>query len=381
MMPIRVLQILSGLRLGGAEFMVVHLAQALDRERFEVEVASIYAPFPTSPALEQQLAAAGIPLVYLGKKKAGVNVRLYPRLHRLLRDFRPDVVHTHQTTLQYVYPVAQAHRIPVQVNTVHNLAQKEGGRGGGRLIRRIAFRFGVTPVAIAERCQQSITEVYGIGEMPMIPNGIPVNNYQLGAETRSSWRQQTGFAESDVLFVCVAGLHHQKNQALLLRAFAEIAPIYPQARLALIGDGAQRAELEALAAELRLGEQVRFLGWRTDVAQALAAADGFVLVSHWEGNPLSVMEAMAAGRPVIATRVGGVPELIEDHVSGFLISPQDQAALVQKLRHLIEHPDERERVGRAALACARARFDAPIMGRDYGTLYESLLWQKRRNDR
>ncbi|WP_376790593.1 glycosyltransferase [Thermoflexus sp.] len=366
---IRALHILPNFGPGGAERMAAHLLLHLDRRRFEVAAVSLFDRQGTD--LETMLDRAGVRVWYLGKRK-GFDPRMYGRLARVFQEFRPDVVHTHQYVLRYLLPLVLARRARGWIHTVHNVAEKEVDKPG-RWVHRAAFRMGVVPVAIAKEVARSIERVYALKGVPLIPNGIPVAEYSLGEDVRKAWRAREGYAEEDVLLVSVARMSPPKNHPLLIRAFATVACRDRRLRLLLVGDGPLRPELEDQVRVLGLENKVRFLGVRSDVPEILATADVFVLSSEWEGNPLSVMEAMAAGKPVIATAVGGVPELVEDGVSGLLVPPADAGALAEAIWKVVDDPELRVRMGCAAFRRAKERFDVGVMVRGYEALYEQLL--------
>lgn len=366
----RVLHILPDLDPGGAQRMAVHLMQTLDRERFEVGAVSLFDPVGTD--LEEILAQSDIRVWHLGKRR-GPDPRMFAELYRVLRRFRPHVVHTHQYVLRYVLPPAIFYRAPVMVHTLHNLAEKEVDYAG-RLVHKAAFKYGVIPVAIAQDVADSIVRVYSIdGGLPLIPNGIPVERYGCPLVDRRTWRSREGFDSKDVLFASIARLDPQKNQALLLEAFAREFIEEPRVHLLLVGEGRLRSVLEKQANNLGIRERVRFLGVRADVPEILGAVDAFVLSSDWEGNPLCVMEAMAARRVVISTAVGGVPELVEDGNTGLLVPKGDTKALSRAMRHLLERPESRRAMEEVSAAKAVKQFGVDVMVRAYEELYEAKL--------
>ena len=368
---IRVLHVVPRLavRMGGAEMMVSHVMRYSDRERFEVAAISLYDPLDGQP--EETLAPRGFPVWYLGKKK-GFDRRMYTRIDRVLRGFRPHVVHSHLGVLRYALPSMLFRRIPAMVHTVHNLAEEEVDRLG-RWVQRAAFKRGVVPVAIAQEVADSIRNLYGIDEFPLIPYGIPTETYRQPLADSEAWRKKEGFAPEAVLFVCVARLAPQKNHVLLLRAFAQGPASNPLAHLVLVGGGKLGPELEKEAEALGLGDRVRFLGPRSDIPEILGAADVFVLSSDYEGSPLSIMEAMAAGKPVISTAVGGVPELVEDGRSGLLVPRGSPKALAEAVNLMVKNHEAREAMGRASLGLATERFDARVMTRAYEGLYDEIV--------
>jgi glycosyltransferase involved in cell wall biosynthesis len=211
----------------------------------------------------------------------------------------------------------------------------------------------------------------------VIPNGIPIDDYQCPSTPRPVWRREQGFQEEDVLFVCAARLEKQKNHAMLLEAFARGPATSRTAHLLLAGDGERRLALEEQARQLGIQGKVRFLGLRADICEVLAAADIFVLASHSEGNPLSLMEAMAAGLPVVATAVGGVPELIADRASGLLVTPGNVDGLVAAMLKLLQDEETRWMMAAAAAHYAKEAFSASRMAQGYMELYERLLERTR----
>ncbi len=366
---IRVLHVVSDFRSGGAERVAASVLRTLDPEQFDVAAITLRGPFGS--ALERTLAEGGIPVWYMGKDK-GFDPLVLARVTRTIRHFQPQVLHTHSYALRYASPYILYRRRPAMVHTVHNLADKEI-EWYGRWVHRLAFRRGVLPVAIAREVANSIRRVYGIDDFPLIPNGILVDTFRGPSIDRERWRNKEGFAPTDVLFVCVAGLRPQKNPALLLEAFHRGVASDPRAHLLFVGRGALKSELERQIGALGLQERVHLLGLRSDVPEILNAADVFVLSSDYEGNPLSVMEAMAAGKPMVCTAVGGVPELVEDGKCGLLVPPRDVKDLAGAIRHMLENPEARKSMGEASARRAVERFDLRVMTEAYENLYRTVM--------
>jgi glycosyltransferase involved in cell wall biosynthesis len=366
---IRVLQVLPSFELGGAETIAVHLCEALDKTRFQVGAVSLSSPSKSD--LENQLEEIGIPLWHLNKGR-GFDPLLLLSFDRLLRTFDPRVIHTHLHVLKYTLLPSVLRRIPARVHTLHTLADMQV-EASERMSHRLAVRLGVVLVPVAAQVAASIARVYGFRGGPVIPNGIPVARYAKPAISPGAWRGENGFRHDDVLFVCVARLGPPKNQRLLIDAFLEGAASDRRAHLLLVGDGPSRRDLEAQVDELRLRDRVHFLGWRTDIPEILAASDVFVLSSDFEGNPLAVLEALAAGKPVVATAVGGVPELVDDGETGTLVSTGDVPAFARAMGTLLADSELRERMGRFAGLRALRDFDIQAMARAYEELYEACL--------
>ena len=320
-------------------------------------------------ATEQAMSEAGIPIWRLGKRP-GFDVRMFHRIHRVLRKFRPDIVHSHLHVLRYSLPPCILRGVPALVHTVHNLAEREAD-AAGRIVHRFAFRKRVIPVAVSHSVAASLRRVYGIEEAVTIPNGIPLGYFQADRAARLKWRGELKFDERDFLFVATGRLTAQKNPLLMLRAFAALAD--SRAHLVLVGEGPLRQGIEEEVRSLGLRDKVHLLGYRPDIRECLASSDAFLLSSDWEGHPLGAMEAMACGLPVVATTVGGVPELVESGLHGLLVPPGDVSALTGAMRFMLERPRERAAMAQASRRRAAADFSVEKMVRAYDELYRTSL--------
>lgn len=363
-MKIRVLEVLASLKRAGAERVAVSLACGFDRACFETEVVSLFDAFPEG--FEPALDAVSIRTHHLGKRP-GLDVRMFPRLAAVMQSFRPAIVHTHSYVLRYALPARLSSGGGPIVHTVHNLASREGGRLSP-WIHRLAIRAGVHSVAVSHRVAQSFAELYGRSPVLVIPNGIDLDRFRPAGP---SWKVAHGFAGSDRLIVSVARLDPQKNPLGLIDAFAGALAAEPQWRLLLVGDGSLRPEAQAHAQALGMGARVHFLGVRHDVEALLPECDLFALASGWEGMPMAIAEAMAAGLPVAATAAGGVPELVAQGVTGLLVPPGNTQALAEALARLAHDPGLRRELGRAASERARS-FGLDRMIGAYAQLFEHL---------
>jgi glycosyltransferase involved in cell wall biosynthesis len=341
---IRVLEVLATLKRAGAETLVASLVSGLDRSRFEPAVVTLYNASPHD--LEPAVRASGVPVTRLGKRP-GIDVRMFSRLRAVIDEFRPDVVHTHSYVMRYTLPVVRC----AAVHTIHNLAVHEVDTVG-KLVHRIAFRRGVIPVAVAEEVARSCEEVYGIRPRTIL-NGIEVSRFGR-PEASQAWREAHGFSDSDVLVVSVARLMPQKNPELLAQALPE------GFHLLLAGEGPLRDALTGIP-------RVHLLGVRSDLPEVLSAADVFALASNWEGHPIAVMEALAAGLPTVATAVGGVPEIVGD--AGVLVPPGEVKALHDGI--LAAYAD-RDKYRAAALVRA-TRFDIRNTIAGYEEVFEEAV--------
>lgn len=351
----RILQVLATLKPAGAENVVLSLVSGLDRSRFEPAVVSLYDPSPGG--LEPLFHERGIPVWHLGKRR-GPDPRMYTRLQTVVRAFQPEIIHSHCYVTRYMLHL----HAKAMVHTLHNLATAEVGRFG-RLAHRYAFRRGVAPVAVGAAVADSFQNTYGFPPVATIVNGIDTDRFWR-PEARKRWRSANGFRDDDLLIASTGRLEPQKNPAALANAITHIS----NARLLIAGQGPLRAVLEGR-------ERVHLLGLRHDIPDMLAAADLFALASDWEGFPLAVLEAMAAGLPVVATCVGCVPEAVDHGRTGLLVPPGDQRMLTEALRTLIENSDRRREMGAAARDRSQ-HFSVSRMVAAYDDLFSGLLTRR-----
>ncbi|HLI85957.1 MAG TPA: glycosyltransferase [Bryobacteraceae bacterium] len=362
----RILQVLPVIGFAGAEQMAAHLAAGLVAEH---EVAAVGLYESVDSPTETVMRKAGVRIWFLGKRP-GFDPRMYAQLARVLREFCPHLVHTHLSVLRYLLPSLIARREIVAIHTLHSLAPRETDRLG-RMVRRVALGRCVIPVAVSRAVARSVVELYGGAEPVTIPNGIPVCNFRFDASARREWRAAQGFEQDAFLFLATGRLEVPKSPVRLLRAFAEL--VRERCYLLFAGDGPLRPTVEEEIRRLTLENRVRLLGRRGDVPECLSAVDAFVLCSDWEGNPLGLMEAMACGLPVIATSVGGVPELVQDRRHGLLVEAGDAAALTSAMRAVLDSAELRRALGEAARRRARAEFTVDRMVESYSRLYRTVL--------
>jgi glycosyltransferase involved in cell wall biosynthesis len=368
-LKIRVMEVLASLAPAGAERVAVALARGLDRTHFETAVVSLFPPRPGG--LEPELEACGVPVRHLGKR-GGFDPRMWPRLIRACREFRPDIIHTHSYILRYVFPARVLARVGAIVHTVHNLAERDA-EPLGRAINRMAFRNGTVAVALSPALARSFESVYGFAPAAVIPNGVDIRaGYR--PEARERWRRVHGFSPADVIAVSVARFSPQKNPLALIEAFAGATRDRKAAHLWMAGDGPLLEPCRDLAARLQAAPRVHFPGLCLDVPELLSACDFFALASDWEGSPVSILEAMAARLPVVATSAGGVPELVDHGATGLLVPPGDIAGLTKALTEMAGSPALRSAMSHAAATRAEG-FDVRPMIAAYATLFERLTWR------
>ncbi|MDX6632372.1 MAG: hypothetical protein QOG26_377 [Solirubrobacterales bacterium] len=362
---------------GGGERLALELALAVDGERFE----RILCASRWSPAIaETELGAAALAALsdggveFIGLERSS-KLALGPwlRLRRELRDRRVDVLHAHKFGSNlWGSIVGRAARVPVLVAHEHSWAYE------GRPLRVLADRWligrsadALIAVSAADRRRMIEIERIPPQKARLIPNGMPPVPSAAAGDVRAELGIETG-----PVIGAVADLRPEKALDLLVRAAAQLAPRHPGLQLLIAGGGDQR-ELRALSAELGVGDAVHLLGSRGDVAAVLEALDVAVNCSQREGSSLAVMEYMEAALPVVATRVGGTPDLVEDGRTGLLVEPGDVSALAGAIGGLLDDPERARQMGERGRARRRAEFDMATMAGRIEALYDELLERKR----
>ncbi len=354
---------------GGAEQMVLRLAGCLRRAGHEPVVFALRPGWMTEHAAQRGLAVRVVP------QRPGLDPGFVLRFARELRRAGCGLLHAHEFAMGvYGGAAAMLARIP-RLATLHGSAYGVAKRRRA-LAWRLLMRLGMPVVPVSRDLAAAVAPALGRtpGDLPVIHNGVPVSTEppDRGREARRVLRRALGLPGEDALLVCVGNLYPVKDHATLLRAL----PAVPGARVAIAGRGGEEARLRALAAELGLGPRLHLLGVVDDVASLLRAADLFVHPSRSEGLPLAVLEALASGLPVVASRVGGIPEAVEDGRSGVLVPPGDPEALAGALRGLLAEPERAEALGRAGHERAVRAFSVEAMTQRYLDLYAELGFKR-----
>ncbi|MDX1630540.1 MAG: glycosyltransferase family 4 protein [Thermoanaerobaculia bacterium] len=377
MRQLRVLWLLDSLTLGGAENTTVSFVQGLEPGRLDVRVAFLKS-LGGNP-LEEELASRGLSPVGLDARNLR-DVAAFRRLTKLLRDREIDLIHAHLAYASLWGTVAGAlHRIPT-VCTFHVAPPPDPpwSREGMRRILRVRLTNGLArrSVAVSRAVREAwIREGLDSGKTEVIHNGVPVERFSglRGTGVRGRVRRELGIPEGRLLLLTVTVLREGKGMEDLLAAVERQGSSGTQGLLAVAGEGPLREDLEKTIRSRGLEDRVRLLGFRRDVPDLLAAADLFVLPSRWDAFPTAILEAMAAGLPVVATRAGGIPEIVEDGRTGLLVSPGDPDQLAEALARLSECPELARRLGEAGRERARERFSLEAWRHRLLSLYEEIL--------
>jgi glycosyltransferase involved in cell wall biosynthesis len=294
----------------------------------------------------------------------------------LIRSERIDILHSHKFGSNFWGAViSAAARIPVFV--AHEQTWSYEGRPVRRFLDRelIARRADVF-IAVSSADRRRIIEVEGVpaDKVVIMPNAIPTPR----AEGPHDLRGELGVGVEDPIIGAVCVLRRQKALDVLLKAVAILRSRHPRLHTVIVGGGPERASLEQLIDQLGLHGAVSLLGTRVDVAALLPSFDVAVLSSDFEGTPLAMMEYMEAARPIVSTRVGGVPDLISDGVEGLLVEPQDPEALAAAIGALLDDPQRAAKLGEQAQRRRREEFDLAVTARRLERLYLDLLARSSR---
>lgn len=354
----RILQVIPYFCFGGAEIMCENLCYALRDQGHEVLAVSLY---NDRTPIAQRMKTAGITIEYLDKK-LGLDISMVSKLMKIMKRFRPDVVHTHLDVIKYAAAAAKLAGVKKCVHTVHSVAHKEAEGRAQKYINKTYYKLGWSvPVALSDEIQQTIADFYGMDKekIPVIRNGIDL--------TRCVPKTDFAFGET-VTFLHVGRFDVPKNHAGLLKLFARLHEKYPQCRLQLVGDGDLRPEMETLAEDLGITPWVEFCGMQSDVHPYLHKADLFILPSLYEGNPMTIIEAMGTALPIIATDVGGIPDMLTNGETALLV-PCKEEALLHSCETLLQDEALRRRLGQNAKQ-ESPRFSSGYMAQCYCEHYQ-----------
>ena len=348
---------------GGAERVLINLVENLDRARYGSIICLLKDGWLASQLRQRGFETVTIP------QRAGHDLGWVYKSIELIRRKRIDLLHSHEFGMNIYGSIAsRLMQVPI-IATVHGKAYY-----GERWRRRMAYRFvarrAAQMVAVAEDIRRFLIDRVGVSPRKLctIYNGVDAKTV-CSAEDGARVRQELGIAETTPVIGTIANLYPVKGHTFLLKAAAEVAKVVPQAVWLLAGRGGLLDQLQDEARQLGIKDKVRFLGFRNDPAALLQAMDLFVLPSLSEGLPVSVLEAMAAGRPVVATDVGGNREVIVDGRTGFLVPPGDSSALASRMITLLANSDLAHGYGAEGRSRVCQHFSLERMVRAYETLY------------
>jgi glycosyltransferase involved in cell wall biosynthesis len=329
--PLRIMFMQTDMRIGGAEVVTASILRRLDRQRFAPELCCL----KERGALGEELASE-IP-VHHGLLSGKYDLRVWPRLTRLLRSRQIDAVVTVGAGDKMFWGRLAAWRagVPVILSALHSTGWPDRVGRLNRLLTPITDTF----IAVAEAHGRFLIQEARFPEskVTVIRNGVDTDRFAPGHDVIAV-RRELGLGETDPVVGIVAALRHEKNHELFLEMARRVVAHLPAARFLVIGDGPRREMLVRMSRALALQSKVHFLGSRNDVPRLLSAMDVFSLTSHVEANPVSILEAMSIGRPVVATKVGSIHEAVIEGKTGYLVPPGNATKFSERVLQLLHAP-------------------------------------------
>ncbi|HZZ30051.1 MAG TPA: glycosyltransferase [Pirellulales bacterium] len=369
--PLRVMFCNTSLHVGGAETLLFNLLQRLDRSRFAPELCCLKELGEVGEELAQNIP------VHAHLLRNKFDVRILGRLTRLLREREIDAVVTVGGGDKMFWGRLAAWRsgVPVIVSALHSTGWPDGINWLNRRLTPLNDAF----VAVAANHARHLVERERLPShrVYLIPNGVDTNAFR-PQPSNAILRQQLNIPASAPVVGIVAVLRPEKNHEMFLRVAAAVRRQMPEAHFLVIGDGPRRVELESLSVQLGLSEHVHFLGKRPDVPELLNLLEAFVLTSHNEANPVSILEALATAKPVVATKVGSVPETVLDKICGFLVNPGDELAMTNRVLELLLNPAKARGLGVAGRRHVIEHWSLDRMVAGYEELLLRLYFHKSR---
>ena len=335
------MHILLSLEYGGAERVAVNLVNQLHGNGFECFLCLCDKEGPLLRHLSRDVS------VEVAGRKQGIDFVLPFKLKTIMRRFRPDIVHMHNSTALF-YGVVAAKLAGIQklILTQHGTSQQHSKM---HIVIKMLSPYIKKAVAVSENSYWYCRKMYGLnnGRLKIIMNGIEENLYKEDRGKREEVRKRLGIKE-EFIIGHIARLSEEKDQSTLLYAFAEVAAKIEKVKLIIVGEGPLRNTLHSIVYSLRLEDKVIFVGGQDDIASFLNIFDLFVLSSVREGTSLTLLEAMAAGVPVVATNVGGNSKVVLDNKTGMLVPPKNPNILAEKIMYLLNSSPVRRSFAEAA---------------------------------
>ncbi len=367
--PLRVMFALTSMPVGGAETLLVNLIRRLDREQFLPELCCLKELGPLGEEMAEEVPTFS---QLIGGK---TDVRVLGRLAKLLAWRRIDALITVGAGDKMFWGRLAAWRagVPVVASALHSTGWPDGVGRLNRLLTPMTDAF----IAVAPAHGEYLVERerFPRAKVRVIPNGVDVERFG-GDAQRLAVRSELGLAPTTPVAGIVAALRPEKDHLQFLRAAAIVRRRVPEAVFLIVGDGPLRPGLEAAAAELGIAQAVRFLGTRSDIPGLLAAMDVFALTSQMEANPVSILEAMATSRPVVAPNVGSIAESVDDGVTGYLTEQGSAEQTAERICQLLENVELARSLGRTGRERVEKRWSLDVMVRGYEQLIAEIYSAK-----
>lgn len=372
--PTRICYIVDNISFRGGERTFAQLAMGLDRNRYDVHM--ICSP---GGRFVEMLEEAHISTFPVNMRNKWNLLAVLPMAH-YLKQHRFDIVHTQGRGDPFGRIAARLARVPLVISTTAMIVSRYWGVELWRQLLYRAIDRVTNPlvehwIVVNRESAEVLVKDYGIPQdrVTVILNGIEPEQYAFSQVRRDTWRTRWGVKRDALVVGAIGRLTWQKGFEYLIRAWPQVCAQVSNARLFILGDGELEGELKTLADHLGITDTCVFTGFEPNVPAALAGMDVFVLPSIIEGLPMVLLEAMAAGKPVAASRIVGSLEVVTENVDGLLVEPGDADSLAAVLIRLLQSPDLVARLGAAAQCTVRQQFTVERMTQETDALYKQLL--------
>ncbi|HOW36380.1 MAG TPA: glycosyltransferase [Candidatus Omnitrophota bacterium] len=376
---INILFVLPNFDTGGSEKLVIDIIKGLDRTVFNPVLAVFF-----TGSYEQEFLKLGVPFYKIHFPKLRFKISTVLFLSRIVRKHRIHLANTHHTSplIQGFLPFKLFNRVKL-IHTEHS-PLKFDKKIHSRALAMEKFLLGKVDAVVGVSksvCKYFEDELHvPARKIRYVPNGIDINRFNLSNFDRQAYRQKLGLREDDVVVGLFANLREEKNHHLLIEALSTLhSQGYDKAKLLLCGSGPKENELRALVSRLRLENNVIFLGTRFDIPELMSSIDIYCLPSRYEGMPMSILEAMAAKKPVIATNVEGIKEVIENGFNGILIKENSAEELASAISDLIKNESRRTELSSNAYDFVK-KYSYGEMMKSYENLFLRMLKRNEPTD-
>ena len=368
--PLKALFVITSMPVGGAETLLVNLLRKFRPSHIVPSVACLKEKGPLGEEIAKEFKLSEHWL------KSKYDLRVLPALASHIRKEKIDALISVGAGDKMFWGrlAARFASVPVICSALHSTGWPDGVGRWNRWLTPFTDAF----IAVAKPHGQFLVdfEKFPASKVAVIPNGVDTSRFHPNYESRSQVRKELGLALDTPLVGIVAALRPEKNHALFLNAANKVISEIPRAHFVIVGDGPERTHIENTIAALNLGKKVSLLGTRSDTPSLLAAMDVFALTSHNEASPVSILEALSCGVPVVSTRVGSVAESVHDQRNGFTVEPGDVEALAERIKYLLQNKETAEMMGNVGREHVQSNGSLETMVRKYEHLIHSIFDRK-----
>ena len=368
--PLKTLFVITSMPVGGAETLLVNLLRKFRPSHIIPSIACLKEKGPLGDEIAKEF------VVTEGWLRSKYDGRVLPRLANHLRKEKIDALISVGAGDKMFWGrlAARFASVPVVCSALHSTGWPDGVGKMNRWLTPITDAF----IAVAKPHGQFLAdfEKFPVNKIVVIPNGVDTHRFQPNSSARTEVRNELGLTPDTPLIGIVAALRPEKNHTLFLNAASIILAKVPKAHFVIVGEGSERSLIENTTAELKITKSVSMLGTRSDTPRLLAAMDVFALTSHNEASPVSILEALSCGVPVVSTRVGSVAESVHDQWNGFTVDPGDMNAVAERIKYLLWNKSTSEMMGSNGREHVQSNGSLETMVRMYEHLIHSIFDRK-----